>query len=775
MQKFGIGQGATRVEDKRLTTGQGRYIDDINLEGQARAVFLRSPHAHAKIIAIDIEAALSLPGVLGIYTVTDLKTDGIGDVPCLAPARNHDESTCVMPPRPALAAGRVRHVGDAVAMIVAETSMQAQDAAEAVWVEYEELPAIVTTDEAMGSGVAQVWEQAPDNRCFAWETGDAPATTAAMNEAAHIVELELINNRVVPTSMETRGAIAAVEPETGRLILHVSCQGVHFMRRILATAIFNVAEEDIHVLCDDVGGGFGMKIFVFPEYVNLLYAARKLQRPIKWISERNEAFVSDSHGRDHVTRMQLALDKNAGILGLKVNTTANLGAYLSNFAPFVATAAGVGMLVGCYKIPCAHVQVSGVFTNTTPVDAYRGAGRPEAIYAIERLLDVAAYDMGLSPVEIRTRNFIPAQAMPYETSLGATYDSGEFQKNLDDALQMSHWHEFEARREAARARGKLRGIGLASYIEQCAGGAPEQARLEVGGDGHVTLYIGTQSNGQGHETAFRQIISERLGLAFEEITIVTGDSDRIASGGGTMGSRSVPVGGAAIAAAAFKLIEKAKEKAAELMESAVADIEFTGGEFRIVGTDRSHSFQSVAQAAAPADGGASFDESETFSPTTSTYPNGTHVCELEIDMGTGTVEVIDYSVVDDFGKTINPLMLEGQVHGGIAQGLGQALLECCLYESESGQLLSATFMDYTMPRADDLPSIRFKRNEVPCTTNPLGIKGAGEAGAIGAPPAIINAVVNALAEFGVRHVDMPVRPAQLWQIIRSGDTDNLTT
>ena len=508
MQKFGIGQPAKRVEDERLTTGQGRYIDDINLEGQARAVFLRSPHAHAKIAAIDTEAALSLPGVLGIYTVADLKADGIGDVPCLAPVKNQDESPCVMPPRPALAAGRVRHVGDAVAMIVAETTMQAQDAAEAVGVEYEALPAVVETDKAMSAGAAPVWEQAPDNRCVSGATGGAPATTAAMNAAAHIVELELINNRVVPSSLETRGAIAAVEPETGRLVLHVSCQGVHIMRRILATAIFDVAEEDIHVLCDDVGGGFGMKIFVFPEYVSLLYAARKLQRPIKWISERNEAFVSDSHGRDHVTRMRLALDQDAGILGLKVTTTANLGAYLSNFAPFVATAAGVGMLVGCYKIPCAHVQVSGVFTNTTPVDAYRGAGRPEAIYAIERLLDAAAYDLGLSPIEIRTRNFIPAQAMPYETSLGATYDSGEFQKNLDDALEMSHWHDFEARREAARALGKLRGSGLASYIEQCAGGAREQARLAVGGDGHVTRYIGAKANGQGHDTQFRPSISE---------------------------------------------------------------------------------------------------------------------------------------------------------------------------------------------------------------------------------------------------------------------------
>jgi len=510
-----------------------------------------------------------------------------------------------------------------------------------------------------------------------------------------------------------------------------------------------------------------MKIFVFPEYVAALFAARKLQRPVKWISERNEAFVSDSHGRDHVSNLELALGEDASILALKVSTVANLGAYLSNFAPFVATAAGVPMLVGCYDVPVVHVKVQGVFTNTVPVDAYRGAGRPEAIYAIERLLDAAAYDLGISPAEIRRRNFIPPNAMPFETVLGSVYDSGEFARNLEDALQISRWEDFEARREAAKAKGKLRGIGLASYIEKCAGGSPEEARLEVSSDGHVTLYIGTQSNGQGHETAFRQIISERLGISFEEISIVQGDSDRIETGGGTMGSRSVPVGGSAISATAAILIEKAKLKAAEMLETAIDDIEFENGEFKIVGTDRSESFKSVAQAAAPADGSASFDEKESFAPSEATYPNGTHVCELEIDEATGTIEVVDYTVVDDFGKTINPLLLEGQVHGGIAQGLGQALLENCAYDAESGQLIAATFMDYTMPRASNFPEIRFKRNEVPCLTNPLGIKGAGEAGAIGAPPAIINAVVNALKDYGVRHVDMPVTSTKLWQLMQS--------
>ena len=766
MQKFGIGQAATRYEDNRLLSGTGRYVEDVNIEGQCYAAFVRSPHAHATITAIDTTEASSLPGVLGIYTVDDLKADGIGDIPCMAPAANKDGSSCVMPPRPALASGRVRYVGDAVAVVIAETRSKALDAAEAVWVDYDLLPAVVETGKAMATDSNPVWDEAANNQCFDWEDGDAEATEKAFAAASHTVELELINNRVVPTSMETRGAVASIEAGTGRLCLHVSCQGVHLMRSILASQIFNVAEADIHVTCNDVGGGFGMKIFLFPEYVCAMFAARKLGRAVKWISDRSEAFVSDSHARDHITRLQLALDEDAKILALRVNTVANLGAYLSNFAPFVATSAGVPMLVGCYDIPTAYADVQGVFTNTVPVDAYRGAGRPEAIYAIERLLDAAAFDLGLTPDEIRRRNYIREEQMPYSTPLGSNYDSGNFQQNLEDALKLSNWSDFASRRDAAKARGKLLGIGLASYIERCAGGSPEQARLEVSADGHVTLYIGTLSNGQGHETAFRQILCARLGVAFEEVSIVQGDSALIETGGGTMGSRSVPVGGAAIGSASEKIIEKAKATAAELLETAISDIEFNNGEFRIVGTDRVQTFHDVAQAAAAA-GEIAFDEKESFAPSEATYPNGTHVCELEIDEATGEIEVVDYTVVDDFGHVINPLLLEGQVHGGIGQGLGQALLESCEYEANSGQLLSASFMDYTMPRADDFPPIRFDLNKVPCTTNPLGIKGAGEAGAIGAPPAIINAIVNALSDKGVRHVDMPVTPNKLWNLMQS--------
>ena len=766
MQKFGIGQAATRYEDDRLLSGEGRYVEDVHVEDQCYAAFVRSPHAHAKITSIDTADASSLPGVLAIYTVADLKAEGIGDIPCMAPASNKDGSNCIMPPRPALAEDRVRYVGDAVAVVIAESRLQALDAVEAIWVNYDLLPAVVETNQAMADNANLVWGEAAKNQCFDWEDGDADATNKAFAEASHVVELELVNNRLVPTSMETRGAVAAIEEGTGRLTLCVSCQGVHVMRSLLATQIFNVAEEDIHVTCNDVGGGFGMKIFLFPEYVCQLFAARKLGRAVKWISERSEAFMSDSHGRDHVSHLKVALDSDAKILGLQVNTVANLGAYLSNFAPFVATSAGVPMLVGCYAVPTAYVEVQGVFTNTAPVDAYRGAGRPEAIYAIERLLDVAAFDLGISPDEIRKRNFIREEQMPFSTPLGSNYDSGNFQQNLEDALKLSNWDDFESRRRAAKSRGKLLGIGLASYIERCAGGSPEQARLEVANDGHITLYIGTLSNGQGHETAFRQILCERLGVAFEEVSIVQGDSDLIETGGGTMGSRSVPVGGAAISSVSEKIIEKAKLIAAELLETAISDVEFDNGVFRIIGTDRVQTFHEVAKAAATDDDSA-FDEKESFAPEEATYPNGTHVCELEIDKATGKIEIVDYTVVDDFGHVINPLLLEGQVHGGIGQGLGQALLESCQYESDSGQLLSASFMDYTMPRADDFPPIRFDLNKVPCKTNPLGIKGAGEAGAIGAPPAIINAIVNALKDQGVRHVDMPVTPNRLWNIMQS--------
>ncbi len=765
MRQFGIGQAVARVEDRRLTRGAGRFIDDIELDGQAHAVFVRSPHAHADIAGIDRTAAAAMPGVLGVFTGEDLAADGVGDVPCIAPVKNADGSPYAAPPRPALARGRVRHVGDAVAAVVAETRAQALDAAERIEVGYAPRQAVTGAVEALAEGAPRVWDEAPGNRCFRWRTGDAEGAEAALAAAKRVVELELVNNRVVPSPMETRGALAAADG--GRLTLHVSCQGVHLMRSVLAGRIFHCPEKDIRVLCHDVGGGFGMKIFLFPEYVAVLYAARRLGRPVKWISERGEAFASDSHGRDHVTRLRLALDGEARITGLHARTVANLGAYLSNYSPFVATEAGAPMLVGCYTIPVACVEVEGAFTNTVPVDAYRGAGRPEAIYAIERLLDAAALEFGIGPDEIRRRNLIPAEAMPFATAMGSVYDSGDFAANLELALSLARWSGFPARREEARARGRLRGIGLACYVERCAGGAAERARVTVDGKGRVVLRIGTQSNGQGHETAFRQILVERLGVDFEDIEVVQGDTDRVETGGGTGGSRSVPVGGAAVRDASDRIVEKASETAADMLEADAADIEFGGGKFRVAGTDRILSFAQVAAAAADG-GGDAFDEIGSFAPDAPTYPNGVHVCELEIDPRTGTVDIADYTVVDDFGTVLNPELLMGQVHGGIAQGVGQALLERCAYEADSGQLLSASFMDYAMPRADHLPMIRFRHNPTPCATNPLGLKGAGEAGAIGAPPAVVNAAVDALSERGVRHLDMPLTPDRIWRALEQG-------
>jgi len=520
------------------------------------------------------------------------------------------------------------------------------------------------------------------------------------------------------------------------------------------------------VITPDVGGAFGTKAFAYPEYVMVLYAARRLGRPVKWIGQRADTFLGDVHGRDHVSHAEMALDDEGHFLGLRVRTIANLGAYLSNFAPFIPTEAGAGMLAGCYTMPAAHVSVRGAFSNTAPVDAYRGAGRPEAAYLLERLVDKCGRETGLGPVEIRRRNFIRSEQMPFTTALGVTYDSGDFARNMDDALEIADWNGFDGRRRQS-GRGRLRGIGMSTYIEACAGGFPESARMQVNPDGGVTVMIGTQSNGQGHQTAYTQIVCEQLGVAPERVTIVQGDTDRVAKGAGTGGSRSIPVGGTVVRDAAGLVIEKGREKAAEMLEAAAADIEFDGGSYRIVGTDRQASFAEVARASDPGDGSPSFDETSGWKPAAATYPNGTHICELEVDRDTGEVELLRYTVVDDFGTVLNPLMLEGQVHGGVAQGIGQALLERTVYDPESGQLVTGSFMDYAMPRADDIPEITFRRNNVPCKTNPMGMKGAGEAGAIGAPPAVINALVDALSEFGLEHVDMPATPSALWERMRA--------
>jgi aerobic carbon-monoxide dehydrogenase large subunit len=772
MKQFGIGQPVRRVEDRRFITGRGSYLDDLSLPREAWAYMLRSPHAHARIRGIDIAAAIGAPGVLAVYTGEDLARDEVGTIPCLSALTSRDGSPCAMPPRPAIARDRVRHVGDTVALVIAESLAVARDAAELVTVDYEPLPAAVDTVRALDAGQPRVWDEAPGNLCFNWEVGDGAAAERAMAGARHRIVLELVNNRVVVNSMEPRGAVGEYDPGEGTYTLWSSTQGSHFVRNLLAESIFKVPENRIRVVTRDVGGGFGMKLFLYPEHVLVLWAAKKLSRPVKWLPDRSDAFMTDTQGRDNITRLELALDGELRFLGLDVAILANMGAYLSNFAPEIPTVSGAVMHSGVYAIPAIHVGVKGVFTNTVPVDAYRGAGRPEAAYAIERLIDYAARRVGVAPQELRRRNFIKPEAMPYQTPLGLNYDSGEFARNMDQALAAADIAGFPARRAAARARGRYLGLGHAVYIEQSGFPPDEFAELRFDQSGTLTILMGTQSSGQGHQTAYTQVAVERLGVAPDKVRVLQGDTAAVSFGRGTGGSRSLPVGGASLAEAADKLIAKGRRIAAHLFEAAEADVEFADGVFIVTGTDRQLGIEEVARAAFnPAQQAPGvepgFDETGHFAPPQPTFPNGCHVCEVEIEPETGHVEILRYLVVDDFGTVINPLLLRGQVQGGVAQGVGQAMLERTVFDPESGQLVTGSLTDYALPRADDLPAIEFAYNVVPCRTNPLGVKGAGEAGAIGAPPALVNAVVDALAELGIEHLDMPLTPERLWQAIRA--------
>src|SRR6516162_3167884 len=772
MKQFGIGQPVRRVEDRRFITGRGNYLDDISVSRQAQAFMLRSPHAHARIRAIDSSAALSAPGVVAVFTGDDLARDGIGTIPCLSAVTNRDGSPSVLPPHPAITSGRVRHVGDTVAIVVAETAAEARDAAELITVNYEPLPAVVETAHALAPGQSQVWEDAPGNRCFDWEIGDRVAVERAMAGARHRISLELVNNRIVVNSMEPRGAIGEYDPGEEIYTLWSSTQGSHFVRNLLAASVFKVPENRIRVVTPDVGGGFGMKLFLYPEHILVLWAAKKVSRPVKWIPDRADAFMTDTQGRDNVTRLELALDDALRFLALDVELLANMGAYLSNFAPEIPTASGAVMHSGVYAIPAIHVGVKGVFTNTVPVDAYRGAGRPEAAYAVERLIDYAARRLGVPSQELRRRNFIKPEAMPYKTALGLNYDSGEFARNMDQALAEADLSGFPVRRAEARARGRYRGLGHAVYIEQSGFPPDEFAELRFDPAGALTILMGTQSSGQGHQTAYTQLAAERLGVVPEKIRVLQGDTAVISFGRGSGGSRSLPVGGASLAQAADKLIAKGRRIAAHLFEAAEADVEFADGIFSVSGTDRRLGIEEVARAAFDPARQApgvepGFDESGHFAPPQPTFPNGCHVCEVEIEPDTGRIEILRYLVVDDFGTVINPLLLRGQVQGGVAQGIGQAMLERCVFDPETGQLLTGSLTDYCLPRADDLPAIEFEFNVVPCRTNPLGVKGAGEAGAIGAPPALVNAVVDALAELGIEHLDMPLVPERVWAAIRA--------
>lgn len=761
--QFGLAQPVRRVEDPRLLKGAGRYTDDIAPAGALVGIVLRSPHAAATITAIDTAAALASPGVRGIYTAADLKADGIGTLPCAAPVVNRDGSAMVTPPHPVLADGAVRHVGDPVAFIVADTIAQARDAAELITVDYDIHPSATDLATTTDPGQPVVWPEAPGNIAFDWEIGDKAATDAAFAAAAHVTRLTVVNNRIVVSSLEARAAIGDYDAASGRWTLHANTQGGWLVKNLLGP-VFGTEPDRFRVVTPDVGGGFGMKLFLYAEHVLVCYAARKLGHPVKWASERGEAFLCDTQGRDNITLGELAIDAEGHFTALRTRNVSNMGAYLSTFAPYIPTYAGTSVLSSIYDFEAIYANVIGVFTHTVPVDAYRGAGRPEANYLVERLVDAAARELGIDRVELRRRNMVPPSAMPHATPVGKTYDSGDFRIVLDAALDRIDYAGIGARKAASAVRGKRRGIGLAYYLEATGGDPTERAEIRFAEDGFVDVFVGTQSTGQGHETAYVQLTATQLGIDGNRIRIRQGDTDTIPVGGGTGGARSLYSEGQAILLTANTVINKGKDAAAEEMEAAVADITFADGRFTIVGTDRSIDILDLA-AARRKKGAAGLDAAEVAPIDNHTFPNGCHMAEVEIDPETGVVSIVRYVVADDFGKTVNPLIVRGQVAGGVAQGYGQAVLENTVFDPDSGQLLSGSFMDYALPRAADLPDIEIDLLEIPCASNPLGVKGAGEAGAVGSPPAIVNAIIDALGGDGVTHLDMPATPEKVWRAI----------
>jgi len=770
MGQFGIGQAVKRFEDRRLLQGEGRFLDDVRLPGQTQAVIVRSPHAHARIVGIDTAAAAKAPGVLAVFTGADVARDGLGTMQMTLKRKRPDGSPMFAPPHHGLTQDRVRYVGDPVALVVAETRAQAEDAAELVAIEYEPLPSVTSTADAIGG--AAVWDECRDNVSNLFESGDKVATDAAIAGAPRVVRRRYVITRVHAQYMEPRGAMGVWDPGEERYTLYADVQYPHRVRTALATNIFKIPEHQIRVIAGDVGGGFGTKGWQYPEHRLVLWAARKLGRPVRWACERREAIPADEHARDNVTDAELALDPEGRFLALRVRTLANVGAYVSSDRNLLATFSNIVTLVGVYTFPAAHVQVLSVLSNTNSTAPYRGAGRPEATYVLERLIDDAARELGLDRVELRRRNLIPASAMPYKNPLGVTYDCGNFPKSLEDALELADVAGFPARREAARAQGRLRGLGIVNAIERAAGAQPEFAEIRFSPSGGTTVLMGSKNQGQGHETTFKQILYERLGLDLKDVRYIDGDTDRVAFGMGTMGSRSTVIGGTALWMAADKVIAKGKKIAARMLEAAEADLVFADGRFAVAGTDRGVALKDVARAAfqpgqLPAGVEPGLYETGTFVPKQDTWPNGTHVCEVEIDPETGAVTLDRYALVDDVGTIINPLTLKGQIHGGVAQGVGQALMEQIVYDPESGQLLTATFMDYAMPRADTLPDMVIGSNPVPTALNPMGAKGAGEAGTVGALPVVINAVMDALAPLGVRDFDMPATGARVWSAIQT--------
>ena len=768
MQKFGIGQPLKRKEDVRLLTGAGKYLDDLSFVGQAHAKFLRSPHAHARVTNVDTEKAKKAPGIIGVYCTEDILDAGLRPLPVSFMPENAQPG--YMPAFPLLAGSKVRYVGEAIAMVVADSEAQAALACDLIQVAYEPLPSSVELTKAAREEAPKLWpEGAPLNTSFLWETGDIQEVTAAFQKAEHLVEIDVINNRVANASIECRGAIGIHDEEKNLSTLYTASQMPHPLREDLAK-IFDEPEEKFRVVIGDVGGGFGSKNSIYGEQALVIWAARMLGKPVKWIGERNEAFISDYYGRDNSTHATLALDKDGKFLALLVDEMANLGAYLSGRGA-MSPVNNQPALAGTYTTPAIHVRVRGIFTNTVPTDVYRGAGRPEAVYLLERLVDKAADQLHINRIDLRRRNIIDPDCFPYKSPLGLIYDSGLFEKNLNLGLSEMDWDNFDCRRNEAEKRGKRLGIGLANYVERCGHGVSQDVDMKVSKNGEVTVLIGTMSNGQGHETAYAQIVNELLRVDPENVRVVQGDTELITNGSGTGGSWSIPVGGAAISIAAEEIIKKGKQLAGHLLEAAEIDIEFRDGLFTVAGTDRSISWNTLASKAfnrslLPQGMSPGLEGTGEFVPTNHTFPNGCHLCEVEVDPDTGSFSITRYLVVHDFGVVLNPLLLEGQVHGGVAQGIGQAAFECTQYDDE-GQLHSSSFLDYNIPRADQLPSIEFINNPSPCPTNPLGFKGCGEAGAAGAPPAVVNALVDALKVFGINHIDMPLTPEKVWHSINS--------
>ncbi len=779
MTENGIGAAVRRKEDQRFITGRGQYVDDIKLPHQVYAVIVRSPIPHGKIKKIDVKAARAAPGVVAVFTGADMAADEIGGLPCGWGVNNKDGSPMVEPPRPVLTADVVRYVGDEVAVVIADTRANARDAAELVDIDYETLPAVADLEAASANGAPLVWDDAKGNVCFDWEIGDKEATDRAFEGAHKAVSIDIVNNRLIANAMEPRAAIGHYDSGKDEYTLYTTSQNPHVIRLLMGAFVLGIPEHKLRVISPDVGGGFGSKIFHYAEEVIVTWASKKLNRPVKWTAERSESFMSDAHGRDHRSHAELALSKDGDFLGLRVSTLANLGAYLSTFGPAVPTYMHATLLAGNYRTPAIYANVKGMFTHTVPVDAYRGAGRPEASFLLERLIDKAARETGIDPIELRRRNFI--KQFPYQTPVALEYDSGDYDTSVNKALELSDYANFEKRKSESAARGKLRGIGISTYIEAC-GVAPsnvagalgaraglfEVGTVRVNPTGSVTVLTGTHSHGQGHETTMTQLVVEMLGVDYDSVEVVHGDTGKIPFGMGTYGSRSAAVGGVALVHALEKVRNKARKIAAHLLEASEDDIEFKDGKLTVAGTDRSVAFGDVALAAYvphnyPLDTlEPGLEETAFYDPKNFTFPAGCHICEVEVDPDTGVVEVVSFTAGDDFGRIINPMIVDGQVHGGVTQGIGQALYEQCVYD-ESGQLLTGSMMDYCLPKADNVPNFSVSTDVTLCAHNVLGVKGCGEAGAIGAPPAVINAVLNALSDYNVDNLQMPATPERVWQ------------